>query len=128
MIGRKHLQAAMLGVAMTLFLPLQEALAVKYTDYTVKDLLSPCVEGDADSRWGETFEINCNQYLRGFSDAYFHFATQSKLPKVCFADEANRLNLLRWAFIKWATNNTDKQDWPAAQGLVAAVNAEMKCP
>ncbi|MFQ6024121.1 MAG: hypothetical protein ACE5NW_15495 [Acidiferrobacterales bacterium] len=51
-----------------------------------------------------------------------------KLPKACFPEGANRLDLLRWAFIEWATNNTDKHDWPAAQGLIAAVNAEMKCP
>ena len=77
---------------------------------------------------GETFEANCEQYVRGFTDAYFHFSSQATLPKVCFPDGANRLDLIRWAFIKWAQTNTDKQDWPPAQGLVTAVLAEFPCP
>ncbi len=88
---------------------------------------TPCIEGNADSRWGEAFEINCNQYMRGFSDTYFHYSHKAKLKRTCFPEGANRLNLLRWAFIKWAANNTDKQGWSAARGLIAAVNTELKC-
>ena len=123
MTGVKHLLAALAAVAV--FVAQPGAVAVSYTDYTVKDLLEPCFESDADSRWGETYETNCEQYIRGFSDAYFHLSSAARLPRICFPDGANRLDLIRWAFIKWARQNTDKQGWPAAQGLVAAINSEM---
>lgn len=54
-------------------------------------------------------------------------AAVGKLPKICFPDSANRLDLMRWAFIKWARQNTDKQGWPVARGLIAAVNREFPC-
>lgn len=54
-------------------------------------------------------------------------AAVGKLPKICFTAGANRFDLMRWAFIKWARQNTDKQDWPAARGLIAAVNREFPC-
>ncbi len=54
-------------------------------------------------------------------------AAVGKLPKICFPAGANRLDLMRWAFIKWARQNTDKQGWPAARGLIAAVNLEFPC-
>lgn len=108
--------------------PTKNVGAIEYTDYTVQDLLSPCFEGDSDSRWGEAFEVNCEQYIRGFTDAYFHFSAQSRLPEVCFPEGANRLDLIRWAFIKWARTNTDKQGWPATQGLVTSALAEFPCP
>ncbi len=120
------LAVAALGAGMALLAP-DRAAAVEYTDYKVKDLLKPCFEGDADSRWGETFEVNCEQYIRGYTDAYFHLSAVGKLPKICFPAGANRLDLMRWAFIKWARQNTDKQGWPAARGLIAAVNLEFPC-
>ncbi|MFQ5939282.1 MAG: Rap1a/Tai family immunity protein [Alphaproteobacteria bacterium] len=129
MIRQGHLLVVLAAAVIAggvLVLP-DRVAAITYTDYTVRDLLAPCFEGDSDSRWGETFEVNCEQYIRGFSDAYFHFSAQGAMPRICFPEGANRLDLIRWAFIKWARQNTDKQDWPAAQGLVAAVNAEMAC-
>ena len=54
---------AMMSLPMT-------GMAAKISDYSIKQLLAPCVEGDNDSRWGAVAETECEQYIMGFIDAY----------------------------------------------------------
>ncbi len=110
------LAAAALGLAGT-------AQAGELSEYTVKQLLEPCVEGDNDSRWGAAAEAECEQYIMGFTDALVLTAT----PGTVCLPELNRADEVRWAFMRWAHQNFEKRDMPAAQGLQAVVEEKFRC-
>ncbi len=97
--------------------------AVSPSKYTVKDLLEPCVEGDNDSRWGAAAEAECEQYIMGFTDAFVIAAT----PGSYCLPEQNRADEVRWAFMRWAHQNFEKRDMPAAKGLQAVVEEKFRC-
>ncbi len=96
------------------------------SDYTVADLLEPCVEGDNDSRGGAVLEMECEQYVSGFTDLYIR-AGLDKQDKVCLPPEGNRADEVRWAFMRWAHDNFDQRGMPAVDGLKATVQARFKC-
>ena len=100
--------------------------AAGLSDYTVKQLLEPCVEGDNDSRWGAAAEAECEQYVTGFTDAYVLFAKAGRDQNVCLPAD-NRPDEVRWAFMKWAHRHFDQRGMPAAEGLLAAIKAEFPC-
>jgi hypothetical protein len=96
------------------------------SSYTIKQLLEPCVEGDNDSRWGATAEAECEQYITGFIDAFVMTADGGQADGVCLP-EANRADEVRWAFMRWAHDNYDQRERPAAEGLMAAIKAHFAC-
>ena len=100
------------------------AAAGELSDYTVKQLLEPCIEGDNDSRWGAAAEAECEQYIMGFTDAYVMLAGDSK--DVCLPPQ-NRPDEVRWAFMRWAHQNFDDREMPAAEGLLAVVKSAFPC-
>ncbi len=100
--------------------------AADISDYTVADLLEPCVEGDNDSRGGAVLEMECEQYVSGFTDLYIR-AGLDKQDKVCLPPEGNRADEVHWAFMRWAHDNFDQRDMPAVDGLKATVQARFKC-
>lgn len=89
--------------------------------YTIKQLLDPCVEGDNDSRWGAAAEAECEQYITGFTDAYMLTAAGGKAEGICLPEQ-NRADEVRWAH-----ENYDLRDKPAAEGLIAAIKAHFPC-
>lgn len=119
---RLSLSTATLGVV--LFLSgLVTAEAAELSDYTIEELLSPCVEADNDARWGAAAEAECEQYLRGFTDAYI---LQSENGELCLPAQ-NRDDEVRWAFMKWAKQHYDQRGRPAAQGLMTTLETAFPC-
>ncbi len=100
--------------------------AADISDYSVADLLEPCVEGDNDSRGGAVLEMECEQYVSGFTDLYVR-AGLDKQDKVCLPPEGNRADEVRWAFMRWAHENFDQRGMPAVDGLKATLQARFKC-
>ena len=100
--------------------------AADISDYSVADLLEPCVEGDNDSRGGAVLEMECEQYVSGFTDLYIR-AGLDKRDKVCLPPEGNRADEVRWAFMRWAHDNFDQRGMPAVDGLQATLKARFKC-
>lgn len=100
--------------------------AAQSPDYLVRDLLEPCVEGDNDSRGGAVLEMECEQYVSGFTDLYLQ-SGMAKAKKVCLPKQ-NQADEIRWAFMRWAHSNFDKRDMPAVDGLLATLKAHFKCP
>ena len=98
--------------------------AEEYSDYSVAQLLEPCVEGDNDSRWGAAAEAECEQYIRGFTDA---FLLKGGDDQVCLPQTGNRADEIRWAFMKWAHKNYSDRHQPAAEGLMKAMRSEFPC-
>ena len=80
------------------------ASAVLLSKFTTKELLQPCFEADNDSRYGAAAEAECEQYLRGFTDAL----TLSGLTegKICLPDQ-NRDSEVRWAFMRWVHEKSE---------------------
>lgn len=102
--------------------PAQSQLA----EYTVAQLLEPCMEGDSDSRWGAAAEAECEQYIKGFTDAYL-LTNASERDNVCLPPEGNRDDEIRWAFMKWAHQNYEKREIPAAHGLLETIKDRFSC-
>jgi hypothetical protein len=123
-MSKRHLSGAAASAAIALLT--WQATAADLSDYTVKKLLEPCIEGDADSRWGAAAEAECEQYIRGFTDAYLLVSGGGKADNVCLPAQ-NRDDEIRWAFMKWAHRNLDQRSRPAAEGLLATIKAVFKC-
>ncbi len=115
----------LLATAAALLLASGQASA-DISDYSVADLLEPCVEGDNDSRGGAVLEMECEQYVSGFTDLYIR-AGLDKQDKVCLPPEGNRADEVRWAFMRWAHDNFDQRGMPAVDGLKATLQARFKC-
>ncbi len=117
------LAGALLAVAL-IFSP--QPVWSQLSEYTVAQLLEPCMQGDNDSRWGAAAEAECEQYILGFTDAYL-LTDASKQDKVCLPPEGNRADEIRWVFMKWAHDNYDKRNMPAALGLLQAIKSKFAC-
>ena len=95
----------------------------KLSDYTVEDLLAPCMEADNDSRWGAPAETECEQYIRGFIDGLIISGTNGDF---CFPD-LNRDDEARWVFMKWSMQNYGQRGMPAAEGLLESLRIAFPC-
>ena len=98
--------------------------AGEISDYTVKQLLEPCVEGDNDSRWGAAAEAECEQYIMGFTDAVVLTATAGTycLP------ELNRPDEVRWAFMRWVHGSySARTKLTAADALLGTLKESFPC-
>jgi len=122
-IGNNSLATASLVVAL-MFSP--QPVWSQLSEYTVAQLLEPCMEGDNDSRWGAAAEAECEQYILGFTDAYL-LTDASKQDEVCLPPVGNRADEVRWVFMKWAHDNYDKREQPAAHGLLEAIKSKFAC-
>jgi hypothetical protein len=116
---------SLLAAAACLLLASGQATA-DVSNYTVADLLEPCTEGDNDSRGGAVLEMECEQYVSGFTDLYIR-AGLDKQDKVCLPPGGNRADEIRWAFMRWAHDNFDQRGMPAVDGLKATIQSRFKC-
>ncbi len=103
------------------------AQAAELSDYTIKQLLVPCTEGDNDSRWGQVAEQECQQYIRGFTDSYLTMVAGGAKGVTCLPPPGNRDTEIRWAFMKWANQHFDQRGRPAAEGLMATLRDSFGC-
>ena len=94
-------------------------------EYRVRDLLEPCVEGDNDSRGGAVLEMECEQYVNGFTHLYLR-SGMAKSDKVCLPEQ-NQADEIRWAFMRWAHENFGDRDQPAVEGLMATLKTHFAC-
>ena len=114
---------AALAAALLLAAP---ANAGEISGYTSGELLGPCIVGDNDSRDGAVSEKECEQYLKGFTDAYIQSGAAAA-DKVCLP-ERNRDDEVRWAFMRWAYQNfSERNNIKAADGVRATLKSEFKC-
>ena len=109
----KSLTAAL--AAGSFILAAGSAGASEVSDYTIGELLAPCIEADNDAREGAEAETECEQYMTGFTDAFAQLADAAG-EDVCLPEQ-NRPDEVRWAFMKWAMQNYGRRDEPAAEGL-----------
>ena len=70
--------------------------------------------------------MECEQYILGFTDAYV-LTNARKQDNVCLPPEGNRADEVRWVFMRWAYENYDKRDMPAALGLLEAIKSKFLC-
>ena len=119
-----HISGAAMAAA--LFVGLGPGAFGQTAVYTVEDLLEPCVEGDNDSRWGAAAEAECEQYIKGFTDAYSLLRDSGKADNVCLPEQ-NRLDEIRWAFMRWAHKNFDDRQQPAGDALLTVVKERFTC-
>lgn len=101
--------------------------AVEPADYTVADLLKPCMEGDNASRWGEVAELECEQYINGFSHALVSLGDNGPAGDLCLPTGGSAPDEIRWAFMKWAHDHYDERRIPAAEGLMRTLQAAFPC-
>jgi len=111
-----------LGVVVCLTSPASADTSEGLSDMTVRELLAPCVEGDNDSRDGAVLELECEQYIQGFTDAYVMLTDGGKVDGVCLPRQ-NRSDEVRWAH-----KNLDDRDIPAAQGIHRTLKSFFSCP
>lgn len=80
-MSNNFLGAALLLIAV---MALAQPEHSQLSEYTVGELLEPCMEGDNDSRWGAAAEAECEQYTMGFTDAYL-ITDANKHDNVCLS-------------------------------------------
>ncbi len=119
--------AAAAAAVFAVLLAATSAQAAEISDYTIKQLLEPCTEGDNDSRWGQVAEQECEQYIRGFTDAYLTMVAGGAAGVTCLPPPGNRDTEIRWAFMKWVHKNFDRRGRPAAEGLMATLRDAFGC-
>lgn len=115
-----------ISIAAVLFLGASQAGFARSAVYSVADLLEPCVEGDNDSRGGAAAEVECEQYIKGFTEAYGLLSDNGKADNVCLPEQ-NRLDEIRWAFMRWAHENFDDRTNPAADALLTVIKERFSC-
>ncbi|MCG6868648.1 MAG: hypothetical protein LJE91_07955 [Gammaproteobacteria bacterium] len=114
------------AVTIVALAPILHTRAAELSGYTVRQL-ELCIEGDSDVRWGAASEGECKQYINGFTDTFLPLAEDPKAAYFCLPPPGNRPDEIRWAFMKWSTDNRDKRDVPAAEGLMATVKEKISC-
>jgi hypothetical protein len=106
---KRSLAAAMASLAAVL-LAATSAQAAEFSDYTIKQLLEPCMEGENDWGW-----------------AYLTTVAGGAEGVACLPPPGNRDTEIRWAFMKWAHNNFDQRGRPAAEGMMATLREAFGC-
>jgi len=114
--------AALLAMGMGL----SAAGAAELSGYVAVDLYSPCHESDNDARWGAAAEAECEQYLRGFTDALVLAGMIGTDHNICLPEQ-NRDDEVRWAYMRWINENFGDRGMPAAEALMATLKDKFPC-
>ena len=99
----------------------QGALAAQ--PYSAVELLRACTEADNDARWGETAELECEQYVLGFVHALQELGDTT----VCVPAQ-NTVREVRWAYMRWVHEDYGAhKDMTAGAALMGTLQDKFKC-
>ena len=102
---------------------LMAAGSVLAEDYAASELLRACTEADNDARWGETAELECEQYILGF----VHALKETGDTTVC-APELNTADEVRWAYMRWIhADYSAHKGMTAGAALLGTLRDKFKC-
>lgn len=115
------------SLALAALVPATAALAQDGAPgYTAGDLLSPCQEADNDARWGETAELECEQYIMGFVEA-LNTTGAGAAAGIC-PPAVNTGDEVRWAFMRWVHESYSKRTkMPAGEAVLETLKANFAC-
>ncbi len=116
------LASAVLAVSATCW----AAGAAELSSYTASELYNPCNESDNDARWGAAAEAECEQYLRGFTDALVLAGAVGPDAGICLPEQ-NRDDEVRWAFMYWYNQHFEDRNKAAAENLMATLKDRFPC-
>jgi len=116
------LASAALAVAATAW----TANAADVSNYKVIELYNPCNESDNDARWGAAAEAECEQYLRGFTDALILAGQVGPDAGICLPEQ-NRDDEVRWAYMYWVNQHYGDRNNPAAEGVMETLKSRFPC-
>ena len=102
------------------------AFAADLSDYSARRLLAPCIEGDNDSRDGAVLELECEQFIRGFTEAFL-ILTDGGEHEVCLPPPGNRADEIRWALMRWGAANHRRLHINAGKALLETFRTEFAC-
>jgi len=102
------------------------AFAADLSDYSAKRLLGPCIEGDNDSRDGAVLELECEQFIRGFTEAFL-ILTEGGGSDVCLPPPGNRADEIRWALMRWGAAHHRQLHVNAGEALLETFRTEFAC-
>lgn len=114
------------GILVVGFILGSSPVVAEGANYTVKDLLQPCREGDNDSRGGMLDELECEQYINGVVDTIALTRNLSQ-KGICLPSVNRRPDDIRRAFVKWAYDNHDQGSEPAAKGVLRTLKSSFSC-
>ena len=115
-----------LAALLTMGFGLTSAGAAELSGYLGSELYSPCHESDNDARFGAAAEAECEQYLRGFTDALVMAGMVGPDSNICLPEE-NRDDEVRWAYMRWINENFGDRNKPAAETLMATLKDKFPC-
>ena len=91
--------------------------------YSAVELLRACTEADNDARWGETAELECEQYVMGFVHALQELGDTT----VCVPAQ-NTAREVRWAYMRWVHEDYGAhKDMTAGDALLQTLRDKFKC-
>ena len=91
--------------------------------YSAVELLKACTEADNDARWGETAELECEQYVLGF----VHALQETGDTTICVPVQ-NTVREVRWAYMRWVHEDYGAhKDMSAGQALMGTLRDKFKC-
>ena len=115
-----------LAALLTMVISVPVAGAAELSGYVAAELYSPCHESDNDARWGAAAEAECEQYLRGFTDALVLAGMVGTEQNICLPEQ-NRDDEIRWAYMRWINENFGDRNKPAAETLMATLKDKFPC-
>ena len=103
------------------------AFAAELSDYSAKMLLSPCIEGDNDARDGAALELECEQFIRGFTTSFLMLTEGGESEGICLPPPGNRADEIRWALMRWGAAHHRQLDMNAGEALLKTFRADFAC-
>jgi hypothetical protein len=100
--------------------------AAQAEDYSAGQLLAPCMEADNDARWGETAELECEQYILGYVGALKLTGGVGDASGICLPEE-NLADEVRWAYMRWINEKYSRRSMPAADALMGTLKEKFAC-
>ncbi len=100
--------------------------AAEVSKYKIIELYNPCNESDNDARWGAAAEAECEQYLRGFTDALILTGAVGPDKGICLPEQI-RDDEVRWAYMYWVNQHYGEREKPAAGGVMETLKTRFPC-
>ncbi len=119
------MKCMVLAVVVSLFS--SSSFAADLSDYSAKELLSPCIEGDNDSRDGAVLELECEQYIRGFTTSFLIQTEGGESEGICLPPPGNRADEIRWALMRWGAAHHRELHMNAGEALLRTFRSEFAC-